>query len=87
MQEEKMTMVHKFGINVGKLNPLRVAVADKDIVDVQGWTITKGTKMFVMKEASIKHPTKGMMHFLVVRIDNGTEDLALMPETSYSYKE
>lgn len=79
-------MVHKFGVEVGKLKPLKVIFAENDILDSQGWTISKGTKMYVMKEASIKHPTEGMKHFVVVRIDNGTGILELMPETAFEYK-
>jgi hypothetical protein len=78
-------MVHKFGVEVGKLKPIKVIYADKDIVDSQGWTISKGTKMYVMKEASIKHPTLGVKHFVVVRIDNGTGVLELMPETAFEF--
>jgi hypothetical protein len=38
-----------------------------------------------MKEASIKHPTLGVKHFVVVRIDNGTGVLELMPETAFEF--
>jgi hypothetical protein len=79
-------MVHKFGVDVGKLNPIKVMTADKDIVDLQGWTIQKGSKMFVMKDAVLISPSEGKVRFLVVRIDNGTGVLDMMPETAIKMK-
>ena len=61
---------------------MKEVIADKDIVDIKGWTIPKGTKIFITKEVNIKNPmTKKDEHFKVVKIDNGTNDLNLMPET------
>ena len=58
----------------------RTIETDRDIMDVKGWKISKGTKLFVMKEGP-RHPRDGY-RLLVVRVDNGTDDLALMPETA-----
>lgn len=61
---------------------LRTITASKNIEDVKGWTIPKNARIFVLKEGP--EPPKGMdiKKMLVVRIDNGTGDLDLMPETA-----
>ena len=54
----------------------------KTFLDVKGWTIKKGTKFIILKEVMIKNPmTQKTELFGVIRIDNGTDVLNLMPET------
>lgn len=59
--------------------PIREITTEKEGRDLKGWVIPKGTRLFVMKEAP-KHPVEGYK-VLVVRVDNGTGDLKLCPET------
>jgi hypothetical protein len=59
---------------------MQTVTAKKNVVDVQGWTIPKGTEIHVMKVLP-KHPSLGY-RVLVVRIDNGTGSFDLMPETA-----
>lgn len=53
--------------------------APHDIVDMEGWTIPRGTVLHVMAEGP-PHPKDGH-RVLVVRVDNGTGFLSVMPET------
>lgn len=62
------------------MKSLRELVVKKDVVDLKGMTIRKGTKIYVMKEGP-EHPTE-KYRVLVVRVDNGTDDLSLCPETA-----
>jgi len=55
-------------------------ITSKDIVDLRGMTIPKGTTLFIIAEGP-EHPSKGYK-VLKVRVDNGTGDLSLMPETA-----
>lgn len=59
--------------------PVREVITSRDIVDLKGWTIPKGATLHVITEGPA-HPTDGH-RVLVVRIDNGTGILKLMPET------
>ena len=62
------------------MKALRVITTKKDIVDLQGMKIRKGTELSVMKEGPI-HPID-KYKILVVRVDNGTGILDLYPETA-----
>lgn len=63
-----------------KLKSLREVVTKKEIKDIKGWTIPKGTSLFVTNDSAPKHPRDGYK-LLVVRVDNGTGHLDLMQET------
>jgi hypothetical protein len=63
-----------------KLKSLREIVTKKEIKDIKGWGIPKGSKLFVMNDSSPKHPRDGYK-LLLVRVDNGTGHLDLCPET------
>ena len=66
------------------MKAIRTEETTEEIVDVKGWTISKGTTIHVMKESTIKNPmTEKTEHWKVVRIDNGTGDLKYMSETAY----
>ena len=62
------------------MKALNTVVTKNDIIDLRGWTIAKGTTLHIMKEGP-EHPTLGYK-LLVVRVDNGTGHLDLMPETA-----
>lgn len=66
------------------MKAIRKFVTDKELKDMQGMTIPKGTTLHVMKEKTMpKSPMDGNIYkFTVVRVDNGTGHLHLMPETS-----
>ena len=53
-------------------------IIKENIIDNIGWTISKGTKIFILKEI-INPMTKKEM--LIIQIDNGTNDKELMPKT------
>lgn len=63
-----------------KIKSLREIVTEKEIKDIKGWTISKGTTLFVMNDSAPKHPRDGYK-LLLVRVDNGTGILDLMQET------
>jgi len=55
----------------------------KDIKDLMGWTIPEGATLHIMrdpKELPV-NPADGTI-LLIVRVDNGTGQLDLMPETA-----
>ena len=59
-------------------------ITDKDITDVKGWIIPKGTTLHVSKESKIKNPMSGKTEiWRVVKVDNGTGDQELMVETAF----
>lgn len=62
-----------------RLKALRTVVAKRDMEDLKGWTIPKGTTLYVMAVGP-EHPTL-KYRVLVVRVDNGTGVLGIMPET------
>ena len=62
-----------------KLKALRTITVKNDMKDMKGWTIPANSTLHVMKEAP-PHPTL-KYKLLVVRVDNGTGILELMPET------
>ena len=56
----------------------------QDVTDVKGWKISAGTTIHIIKESTIKNPMTGKTElWKVVKIDNGTGDLSLMPETAF----
>lgn len=59
---------------------IRKVAATKDFEDMQGMTVPKGCVLHVLKEGP-KHPSLGHK-VLLVRVDNGTGLLSLMPETA-----
>jgi len=61
------------------MKALRQIKTSDDYTDVKGMIIPKGTVLFVMKECP-KHPILNH-RVLLVRVDNGTGHLDLMPET------
>ena len=63
-----------------KLKALKKIITKRDAVDVKGIKISKGTTLHIMIEGP-KHPSLGY-RLLVVRVDNGTGHLDLMPETA-----
>ena len=65
---------------MSKLKSLREIVTEKEIKDIKGWTIKKGTTLFVINDSAPKHPRDGYK-LLLVRVDNGTGILDLCPET------
>jgi len=67
---------------LGENQTIRIEKIEQDIVDGKGWTIPRGAKIHVVKEFDVKNPiTQRNEHFKVVRIDNGTDDINLFPET------
>lgn len=58
----------------------------KEGVDIKGIGISKGTILHVIKEGPVA-PFGNHHRILVVRVDNGTGDLKLMPETAIRDKE
>jgi len=67
------------------MKAIREFVTDTDIVDVKGIVIEKGTKLHVIKEPKplLNPMTQKTEQWLIVRVDNGTGDLSLMPETAF----
>lgn len=63
-----------------KLKSLRKINITKDCKDIKGWGISKGTILHVVNDSLPIHPVEGY-RLLVVRVDNGTGMLELMPET------
>lgn len=64
------------------MRAIRKVVAKTDIVDLKGLTIRKGLTYFVMREITLKNPMDGKTYrHMVIRVDNGTGILDLMPET------
>ena len=59
---------------------VEVIVKKERAVDIEGKGIPKGTKLFVIKELP-KAPFGEHHRLLLVRVDNGTGHLDLMPET------
>jgi 1,4-dihydroxy-2-naphthoyl-CoA synthase len=60
---------------------IRKLITAKDLIDIKGWTIGKGTLLHVMKDKTLTAPDGKTHNFLIVRVDNGTGMLDLMPET------
>ncbi len=63
------------------MKALREITVTKDCQDLKGIGISKGTILHVMKEGPRK-PFGDHSKILVVRVDNGTGHLDLMPETA-----
>jgi hypothetical protein len=53
-------------------------IIKRDVIDNIGWTIPKGTRVFILKEL-VNPVTKKEM--LIIQIDNGTGINKLMPRT------
>jgi hypothetical protein len=53
-------------------------VMKSDFKDASDWTLRKGTVLFVLK--ALKHPVT-KQEVLAVAVDNGTDNLDLMPKT------
>ena len=63
---------------------LKSQIIKKDVKDMKGITIRKGTKIFIIKEFDLVHyRTKQNEHFTKCLIDNGTAIYDLMPETAF----
>ena len=63
---------------------LKSKIIKKDVTDLKGYTIRKGTKIFIIKEFDLVHfRTKINEHFTKCLIDNGTDNYKLMPETVF----
>lgn len=61
---------------------MKSEIIQKDTKDMKGWTIRKGTQVFIVKIAKIKNPmTQKIETFKIVKVDNGTCNTDLMPET------
>ena len=70
-----------------KLKALRKIKVKKEITDLKGWKIRKGLTIHVMKEGPEPPKGSGLNKILVVRVDNGFEDLRLFPETAVYAKD
>lgn len=64
-----------------RIKSIREITIKEDTPDLRGMTIPKGTKLFVTNESAPVHPTE-KYKVVVVRVDNGTGHLNLMPETA-----
>lgn len=63
-----------------KIKVLREIVIEKEMKDLKGWTIPKGTVLGVVKE--MERPARmGGGKTLLVRVDNGTGHWDLCTET------
>ena len=63
---------------------LKSKIIKKDVTDLKGWKIRKGTKIFIIKEFDLVHfRTHEKEHFTKCLIDNGTGLKNLMPETVF----
>tara|TARA_R100000687_G_scaffold73435_1_gene64040 strand:- start:439 stop:657 length:219 start_codon:yes stop_codon:yes gene_type:complete len=63
---------------------LKSKIIKKDVTDLKGYTIRKGTKIFIIKEFDLVHfRTKINEHFTKCLVDNGTDNYNLMPETVF----
>ena len=63
---------------------LKSKIIKKDVTDLKGYTIRKGTKIFIIKEFDLVHyKTQKNEHFTKCLVDNGTDNYNLMPETVF----
>ena len=62
------------------MKPLRTITTKKEIIDIKGWTIKKGTELFIMEDDLPKHPSLEY-RLILVRVNNGTNDFELCQET------
>lgn len=63
-----------------KLKVIREVITSKEIKDVQGWVIPTNHLLYIINESLPQHPKLGHK-LIVVRVDNGTGDPELCPET------
>ena len=63
-----------------KLKVIREVITSREIKDVQGWVIPTNHLLYVINDSLPKHPTLDYK-LIVVRVDNGTGDPELCPET------
>jgi len=61
------------------MKSIRVIKTTEEAKDIKGIGIPKGTTLYVMKEGP-KAPFGEHHRVMVVRVENGTNDLDLMPE-------
>lgn len=64
---------------MAKLKVIREVVTSKEIKDIRGWTIPTNHLLYVINEDLPQHPKLDKL--IVVRVDNGTGDPELCPET------
>jgi hypothetical protein len=65
---------------MAKLKVIREVRTSKEIQDIKGWTIPTNHLLYVVNDSLPQHPTLGYK-LIVVRVDNGTGDPELCPET------
>lgn len=65
---------------MAKLKVIREVKTSREIKDVQGWVIPTNHLLYVINDSLPKHPTLDYK-LIVVRVDNGTGDPELCPET------
>lgn len=63
-----------------KIKVIREIRTSKEIKDVKGWVIPTNHLLYVINESLPKSPILGHK-LIVVRVDNGTGDPELCPET------
>lgn len=63
-----------------KLKVIREVITSKEIQDIKGWTIPANHLLYVVNDSLPQHPTFGYK-LIVVRVDNGTGNPELCPET------
>ena len=69
--------------SIGKKDLYKTRIIKKKTKDIKGMTIPKGTKVFIIKSFKIKNPIKQHTEqWKIVRIDNGTGNIKLMPQTA-----
>ena len=63
---------------------LKSKIIKKDVIDLKGYTIRKGTKIFIVKEFDLVHfRTHEKEHFTKCLIDNGTGIKSINSELEY----
>lgn len=60
---------------------IKQLVTTEDIQDLEGWTIRKDTIVVVVNDCLPQQPFGRHDKLIVCKIDNGTGDLKLMPES------
>ena len=63
-----------------KLKVIREVRTSREIKDIKGWTIPTNSLLYVVNDSLPQHPTLDYK-LVVVRVDNGTGDPELCPET------
>ena len=65
---------------MAKLKVIREVTTSKEIKDIKGWVIPTNHLLYVINDSLPKHPILDYK-LIVVRVDNGTGDPELCPET------